>query len=880
MKKEATRSIFAFVTLAASTSLAAIPAAAKVDPLYAKGYLVVTYYPGVYNDGTHAASTTQGLNQALIDAYNADVPQGSLVAYFPTGTYAVNNTLKAWTHTGVGPSDPGYSFATPRNHLAMVGSTSGARRPIIKLSEDATGFDSPLNPKIVLDFRNFSPTNLTEESPSQGYHQMLRGIDIDCAGYAGAVALYFSQAQDSSIENVSINAQGGVAGLRGLPARGWGATNINIEGGRYGIDTVGTGNAGSTLVGVRLRNQTVSAIRHDQFVPLVVVGFEIETPSGSTQSAITIESGNGANGSGLHLIDGQIRLGAEPAIAAIDNRHGKNFYARNVYVTGGDRLVKSAGLPPVTSSGLWKRIAEYGYSDQSPPDNTNKISTTLIDGAISKKPVPLENGEVVSMIHDSAPPPDDLTIRHVWSDLPSIDNGDVFDPVEQGLITLVNGNANVSSSAFQDAIDNPKNKRIFLRKGIYHLDGTLTLRSHTQLFGAARFLTRIEVNSATWNPTSETPMITTNNDKFAATSLSDLTVGVDATNLANDWFVALDWRAGRRSVVAMGQVYREPAATVPLNRLATQPHSLIRIRNNGGGRWYFVGSKKAFTSGHPEFRILKVEKTSEPLSFYGLNLEHPGGCDAYGEFQESQNVRIYGVKSEFSGSAGLESESVLLKYVNTVNLAQFGSGALRNAISNRGCVEFVGNKTNRVLATLIAPQIDNGTAAGDTLRESMQSVVGVKYPDVVSIYKRGVISDADDLAVSHVFETYDAGVQEEADAGADEPDAGSEGLDPVDAGTEPKSENAALKGQCGCGSVDGFTFGAIFVVATGRWVKRRRTIHGLEKNPAMNPTCPLSANAPTSKPWIVSPRISMSQSNAKLRSPRSLMVGAEASVAP
>ena len=45
---------------------AVIPAAATNDALYAKGYLVVTHYPGVVVNGgvTNAATTTAGLNAA------------------------------------------------------------------------------------------------------------------------------------------------------------------------------------------------------------------------------------------------------------------------------------------------------------------------------------------------------------------------------------------------------------------------------------------------------------------------------------------------------------------------------------------------------------------------------------------------------------------------------------------------------------------------------------------------------------------------------------------------------------------------------------------------------------------------------------------------
>ena len=801
------------ILCAASRADATIPEAAKSDPLYAKGYLVVTYYPGVYNDGTHAASTTAGLNEALVDAYNKDVPGGSLVAYFPAGTYLVNDTLKAWTQTGLPSNLPGYTFATPRNHLAVIGSTAGAQRPLIKLASGSPGFGSPASPKYLLEFRNFDPEPPYAEQPAQGYHQMLRGVNLDCNGNTGAVGLYFSQAQDSSIDSVKVNATGAVAGIKGLPARGWGAVHIEVEGGRYGIDTVGTGNAGSTLAAITLRNQTISAVRHDGFVPLAIVGFDIVTPSGSAQAALTIEQGFDANGAGIILIDGRITLGAAPGSAAIDNANGKNFYARNVYVTGGNKLVRSGGLAAVQGAGTWKRIDEYSYCDQSAPDNDGKQSFDLLDGVQTKTPAPGDNGEVVSIMGNAPPPPSDLISRHRWGDLPSVDDPDVYDPVDAGIITMTNGSADVSSVALQSAIDNLQNKKIFLRKGIYRLDGTITLRKDTVLFGAARFLTRIEVNGSTWNPTSETPMITTVDDVTAMTSLSDVTIGVDATDLANDWFVALDWRAGRRSMVYMGQIYREPAATNPVNRLATQPHSLIKIRESGGGRWYFAGSRKAITSGHAAFRILKVTGTSEPLWFYGLNLEHPGGCDSYAEFLNTSNIRIYGVKTEFSGSATLEDKSVLVRFSNVANVAQFGLGAIRNAVAGQGCIEFVGTST-RVLATLIAPQVDNGTATGDTLRENFGASVGVAYPNVVALYKRGEITAADEAAMTHSGGSSDGG-DSSADAGVSS-DSGV----PADA-REPADAGASNGGGCAAAGTHAPVLPLPLVLLAG-WLRTRR----------------------------------------------------------
>ncbi|MDP3072585.1 MAG: MBG domain-containing protein [Opitutaceae bacterium] len=759
--------LFALVGLVLPPAHAAIPSAAQIDPLFGKGYLVVTHYPGVTLNGdqTTATATTAALNEAIADAYT-----NNLVAYFPAGTYVVNDTLKAYTATGKPAAVPGAAFATPREHLAIVGSTKGIR-PVIKLVDSAGGFTNSGSPKSILEFMNFNEGqigNRAQEAPASGYYQMLRGVDVDCGtGNAGAIGVYFNQAQGSSIEDVKVTATGAFAGFKALPGRGAPVVNIEVEGGRYGIDTGGTSNIGTVVAGAVLRNQTISAVRHDSaFFPLVIVGFEITTPPASVQAAVTISGSAKSSGSAIHLIDGSILLGGDPTVAAIDNRASRIFYARNVYVTGSSKLVKSTNAnPTISGTGTWQRINEYSYCNQAAPDTDGKIATDIIDGAVTRSPGPLANGEVVSVTNDVSAPPADLVSRHAWVSLPSVDDGDAFDAFNAGITP-----GNISSAALQNVINT--HRKVFLRKGIYFLDGVvghngptpvygpITLRRDTILFGAARHLTRIEVNPS-WDPTSETAMIATDNDATATTYIGGLTLGVDATDLVNDWFVALDWQAGRNSMVHIGHVYREPAFTNPNPRVTTNPHSLLRIRNNGGGRWYGAGSRKNFTSMDPGglFRILKAEGTTEPLWIYGLNMEGPAGTDAYGEFNNTSNVRIYAVKTESAAlPSGYADKNILLKYVNVTNLAQFGHSAIRDAATDRGTIEFLGSGTDRVLATLICPQTGTVVPNSDTLRENLTGLpadsAGILFPNVVSLYKRGAITAADDAVMSHDAVSY------------------------------------------------------------------------------------------------------------------------------
>ncbi len=614
---------------------------------------------------------------------------------------------------------------------------------------------------------------------------MVRGIDLDCGGNPGAIGLYFNEAQNSSIENVKIFAAGAFAGFRGIPGAASIMVNIEVEGGQYGIYTNSNKAAGCVIAGAKLRNQTVNAVRYDGFVPLVLVGFEIVTPANSTQAAVTIVKNPGgarANASGVSLIDGIIRLGGNPTVAAIDNPEGKNFYARNVYISrdGASNLVKSYLADTTTGTGYWKRINEYSYCDQAGPDSFDngeglKESFSLVGAALTpnKTPSPLNNGVIAAVTSNAGSPPGDLVSRHTWFALPSVDDLDKFDVSTAGIIPAVNEDDPrvVDHGVLQILINS--HRKIFLPKGIYRLTGPINLKADTILFGADRNLTRIEVAQG-WSDDIaetkalqiETSVITTDNSSTATTYLGDLSIGVhcgkpptgpESLPDPSDWFTALDWRAGKDSMVHIGQVYREPYAVMP--RWKTNKHSLIRIHQLGGGRWYHLGAVKAHTSEDPDYRILKVENTTQPLWIYGLNPEHPRGCDAYVEFNNAKNVRIYSVKSEFTedralGIDSLAAKSVALKFIKSQNIAIFGYGAIRNGVNNRGIIEFIDSA--RVLAALIAPERKRfGTSSDDTIRELKTEDVlptrkrGVTFPHVVALYKDGEITGTDEMQMTH-----------------------------------------------------------------------------------------------------------------------------------
>ncbi len=757
--------------LLVSNAQAVIPAPAVSDPLYAKGYLNVKWY-GV-SPTASAATNTLGINQAIIDAYNREnntaisgggTQKGSLSLYFPPGTYNVNNTLKAHTSTGT-PASIGNAFDKPKNHLTMVGSTTGASRPKLKLIAGAVGFGNSGSPKYLLEFRNWKVDTLTggiilnDEEPDEGYYQMLRGIDLDCGGNAGCTALYFNNAQNSSIEDVNIDITNAHTGIKGGAGPAGGIINVVIKNGRNGIDATGdslqSGSATMVVAGVKLLNQTENSLIHGGFAPITMVGFEIVTPNGSTRAGLKTQLGfSQANFAAISLVDGIIRMGGQPTVAAIDNTNKKNFYARNVYITpsgtftGTTKVLKSVDLETV--AGPKQLINEYSYTMPPgpgiPTDETYRVSQNLINGTIG-------TAKVVSILPNAASPPTDLVSRHSWLRLPSVDDADAFDVRNGGINPGTAWNPTpVDAQALQDIID--AHQKVFMPKGVYQLKGTVTLRFNTILFGAGRGLTRIEVHpDFSNNVVSETPVITTDNVDNATTYLGDLSIGVDATDLVNDYFTALHWRAGASSMVHMGTVYRSPSNTTPINRYDTNPHNLIKITDNGGGRWYFPGSIKAFTSDDPLYRIIKVHKTTQPLWLYSLNIEHPRGPETYVELNNADNVRVYQIKSEYTGDPAYAILSSVMQIRNgSENVGLFGHAALRNGLENKGAIEFL--YSNNVLATLIAPQRDGSNKPEDKLpppnipgaKTITEAFVGsngsIDYPNVVSLFKRGTLNDS------------------------------------------------------------------------------------------------------------------------------------------
>ncbi len=754
-------------------------------------------------DSTVWEDSTAALQKAIDDAY-----QNGLAAYIPAGNYQITDSLGAiqWSKL-YGPPDG-------RSNV-IAGDPDGATTLTLGTNANSKfdTLDSEGKPRPMLFFRHMThPTQLSFEEiplshpdasirypgsdwvnlPTEAdsdvtgarekfssaanilFHDELRNISFDLGGHSGATALFMPGAQNSSIHNISIDATGAHSGVWNLPGRNGGATNITVEGGQYGIWLTegGMGDAITyneaifqpTIAGAKLYNQTVSAFYSDDQAPIVLVGFHItrNTPG----PVITVPNASWSTAAGtLNLVDGIIEVSGGGT--ALQNNNGKNIYLRNVMVTGTNSLVQSGSQATVTGSGTWKRIAEYAYSDRNfesgdPPYEVGDgifRSFSLIDGNVTSDAQP-----VVNIESNVAAPPSGFLDQHVWQTLPSYlgENDGTKVITDFGATADDNTDDRAAIQAAIDAASAAGHGRVFIPAGKFQIGGTLTLHANTQMLGAGRHLSWIRWHDS-WRPTSGSAvMIQTVDDADATTFLGFLSIevrvrgnigfnpGNEFDQIADDYdrFTALHWRAGRNSMTVATEILRDYKT-----EQETNPHSLMHFTGNGGGRhFYLVPPDTDHSDKHPDYRKLLIEGTTEPLWFYGMNLEH-AESNAEAEVRNAQNIRFYGIKNEGGGIFNQHTTdwgiipSLLIK--DSQNVALFGGAALREQISvhpdNPGAFVILGSSDN-ILISNIVPHVvrtlpPNGNAIIFEDLDGLPSAE-IAWPDAVTLYKRGEIDDS------------------------------------------------------------------------------------------------------------------------------------------
>jgi hypothetical protein len=561
------------------------------DDLRQIGCLDVTEAPYAA-DPTGTDDSTAAIQRAVDDARD----QG-LVCFFPAGTYLISDTISCEQEVNrldrPRHVDGGTQHYWPVHRpIVLMGSTRG-KRPVLKLSPQAVGFDDPTRPKLALhiwaqtwfDAPGKQEPVWGKEQANISFNHFFRGIDIDIRGHAGAIGIRHSGSQGSTMQDVTIHADGAYAGLNCCPGQGGGTHNVQVIGGQYGI-VVEPDSRFPLLNACVFQGQTRAAIGYAKGgsqVPTLLIGCRIE-PQGDAAVDLTTERSH----AGISMVDCVVAL--PPGGVVVKTKQAENLFLENTFVRGAEAIHSGGRKTP--SATQWTHVARYStHKDRA---------ANLVNGALA-------TGEIAHWaVADTEPDYASIRSGH-YQPGPSFEDPDAVNVRAFG----ARGDGQTDdTAAFAKAI--ASHDKIFVPKGDYLLAGTLRFKPQTHLFGLNRTFASIGSGSGRSgggepgpSPERDSFTIETADDARAAPGLSFLTVRG-----------RVDWRSGR--------------GTMMLSRAAFQ------IAGNGGGRFYGV-----MAMGRP----LMLRGVRQPTALYALNVERVTE-NPQSEIQDCHHIRAYYFKVE------------------------------------------------------------------------------------------------------------------------------------------------------------------------------------------------------------------------------------------
>ncbi|MCX7015433.1 MAG: glycosyl hydrolase family 28-related protein, partial [Candidatus Sumerlaeota bacterium] len=426
----------------------------SADPQVQAGCLNVTKAP--YNaDPTGARDSTEAIQRAVDDAR-----EFQYVCFFPSGTYLISDTISCEQKV--------YKLDKPRKTegktqtywgdrdrpCILMGSTQG-KRPLIRLAPDISNFDNPEKPKpaiwIWAQTRNNAPGKdepvWGKEQANISFNQIFRGIDIDVSGHAGAIGIRHTGSQGSTLEDVTIHAEGAFAGLGNCPGQGGGTYGVTVHGGRYGLYATQECRY-PMLAACEFKGQTVAAVWYgSQGIPMLLVGCSIQKEGGP---AVDLTGGKGP--AGLGIIDSVISISGGGDIVAASNP--KTLVLENVFVSGAAR-VRANGATLLAANG-WTTIQRYV---SCAPGSTNCLNGTQT------------SGEIAEWAPAASPPSyDAIRKKHLWKETPSFEDADAVNVKSLGAVG--DGVAD-DTAALKRAL--AAHDEVFLPRGTYRVSEPLVL---------------------------------------------------------------------------------------------------------------------------------------------------------------------------------------------------------------------------------------------------------------------------------------------------------------------------------------------------------------------------------------------------------------------
>ncbi len=577
--------------------------------------------------------------------------------FIPSGTYKVSaQILCIMTH-----EDPTDGRNNPDLGVNIVGSSTN--RPTIVLADNTKAFNAGI-PKAVFHYM-VDPT-LINPKKGKTYNTAwmmkggIRGLNIDLGkGNANAVGIYWSSAQYNYIEDITIYAREGFAGLTGISGRNSLTANVKVIGGQYGMYFPSyseaqlwgmPGAVQKTITGCTFTKQTVAPLSLTDWGGLTIIGTSIVT---DTETAIEMKCNETVYVFSFSMIDSKIEFtSTRPSNIAIKNINQGLVTLRGVYILRAGIICDNGGdnnLLPQPNTTDWTVVKRYNYVYKT--GKKVKYDNSLTFKALNYDAVTgVQSDSDIVSIGTVPAPPANLISQHIWGSTPSFEDTDAF------LVT--------KAEDIQPAID--AHQKVCIARGTYKLTKPITLKSNTILFGCPGLGDAGTILQYGWTPSSPTWLVTTENNAAATTYMMDIATDPPA----KDYHGGIHWQAGKNSIIR--------TIRTDISR-DWKEKDMIRLyfSGNGGGRVFNYQDEIGSNPQNTNFRKVKISNTKQLLTFYGLNLER-GGRDYEDstfpmlEIENSSGIRIFGAKTEADQPYASINNSTDIFMTNIIDFSNAG----------------------------------------------------------------------------------------------------------------------------------------------------------------------------------------------------------------
>ena len=803
---------FSIITIVFVLSLVLVHSVKAQVPLSQTGMVsVLDQDPSIDNAGN--SDVTNKMRNAL-----QAIADNDKTAFIPSGTYKISETIKLENQSHVGKSS--CADNTGKGAVAIFGDP--VSRPVFKLVSGT--FTNVSSPKPVLKIwrqSNKSGDPIGVERTACSYFAVIRDIDFNLQNNAGASGIDFGAAQQTYMVNIHVTGSNFHSGFMGLPGANQANVNLKVTGGRYGIWMNGALAEGTTLTGITLDGQSISAIyiKGGTFRGSTFVGLDVRNCGGVAVDNDSYSSGNVGSSGHLTLVDCRIELTNASNYAI--NRNDKAITLLNVFVKGTNNIVTGAGknYSSGSPSSNWTRIKQYTYTPNTVPnDNGTVYGYNVVNGVKTGG-----GDEIKDVVSNASAPVAETVSRHIPTTGGT--SNVLYSHKSSGMVNFLNykNSGNSYAQALQAALNSSASK-VFIPAGDYLIDQLITVPAGKALIGVPGYRSELRPDYNALGLTSRSWLLTTQNSN-AFTVLQDIQVNtVDQAYLG-----PLHWRSSEGIVFGVNNY--EGAGHSEQNK------HYYKFSGTAGGKVYGISDQNNLITGavaDPNFRKVYIENTSNPLTFYGLNLERggfPRNSTQYSFFEakNSSNFRVFGCKTETWGTVFTMDNCSNFMLTNV----------MANKTNDEPMIIISANSTDFAVTKVV---VTTGNYPGTKLLEdgSVTTANEINRPNLLSWHSKGsfdnsvfngIAAPSQTAYMAHAIpgkiegEHYDYGGQGIAfnDDGSKDGDQAFRPGDNVDIGNKPAASNGYSVGWSNQGewleytvsSVAAGTYDIVFSYSSG-----------------------------------------------------------------